>query len=181
FEGEVYTWSKHHEFLKIIDLPRRVDQPFELALGSYKEADQRVLEANGWSVRSGLEVSADPEVYRRYIASSRGELTVAKDQNVRLRTGWFSERSATYLAAGRPVIQQDTGFGNAFPTGKGVFGFWDLDGAVAAVEAVNADYPGNRRAATELAREFLNYDVVLSDILDHMGMDAPARAFVGHS
>ena len=176
FEGEKYTWSKHHEFLKIIDLPTRVDQRFELALSSYLETDRRLLEENGWAVRPALEVSSDPESYRTYLARSRGELTVAKDQNVRLRTGWFSERSATYLAAGRPVIQQDTGFGNAFPTGKGVFGFSDLDGAVAAVEAVNSDYAGNRRAATEVAREFFNYDVVLGDILDHVGLDVPARS-----
>jgi hypothetical protein len=175
FEGEVYTWSKHHEFLKILDLPSRVDQQLELALSSYKEADSQLLERNGWAVRSALEVSADPDLYRTYIAGSRGELTVAKDQNVRLRTGWFSERSATYLAAGRPVIQQDTGFGNAFPTGKGVFGFSDVDGAAAAVEAVNADYTGNRRAATEVAREFFNYDVVLGDILARLGMDVRRR------
>ena len=170
FQGEVYRWSKHHEFLKILDLPGRVDQRFELALSSWEEADRRLLESHGWTVRPGMEVSSDPDRYRAYIAGSRGELTVAKDQNVRLRTGWFSERSATYLAAGRPVIQQDTGFGNAFPTGKGVFGFSDLDGAVAAVEAVNADYKGNCRAATDVAREFFNYDVVLGDLLDHVGL-----------
>ena len=178
FQGEVYTWSKHHEFLKILDLPGRVDQTFELALSSYDDTDRRLLESHGWTVRPGLEVSTDPDSYRSYIAGSRGELTVAKDQNVRLRTGWFSERSATYLAAGRPVIQQDTGFGNAIPTGRGVFGFSDLDGAVAAVEAVNADYEGNCRAATEVAREFFNYDVVLVDILDHVGLSCPGRSYV---
>ena len=175
FQGEVYTWSKHHEFKKILELPRRVDQAFELALSSYREGDRRLLERHGWMVRSGVEVSADADLYRGYIIGSRGELTAAKDQNVRLRTGWFSERSATYLAAGRPVIQQDTGFGNAFSTGKGVFAFADLDGAVAAVETINADYPGNSRAALEVARDVFNYDVVLGDILDHMGMDVPAR------
>ena len=175
FEGEVYTWSKHHEFLKILDLPRRVDQEFDLALSSYGNEDQRLLEAHGWRVRSGLAVSADTATYRDYIAGSRGELTAAKDQNVRLRTGWFSERSATYLAAGRPVVQQDTGFGNAIPTGAGVFGFSDLEGAVAAVEAINADYDRHRRAATEVARCFFNYDVVLPDLLDHAGLDVPVR------
>ena len=178
FQGEVYTWSKHHEFLKILDLPGRVDQTFELALSSYDDTDRRLLESHGWAVRPGLEVSTDPDRYRSYIGGSRGELTVAKDQNVRLRTGWFSERSATYLAAGRPVIQQDTGFGNAIPTGRGVFGFSDLDGAVAAVEAVNADYEGNCQAATEVAREFFNYDVVLVDILDHVGLGRPGRSYV---
>ncbi|HEV3401660.1 MAG TPA: hypothetical protein VG078_07540 [Acidimicrobiales bacterium] len=175
FEGEVYTWSKHHEFEKILDLPRRVDQAFELALSSYEEEDRRLLEDYGWRVRPGLAISTDATSYRGYVAGSRGELTAAKDQNVRLRTGWFSERSATYLAAGRPVIQQDTGFGNAIPTGAGVFGFSGVDDAAEAVEAINADYDRHRRAATDVARSFFNYDVVLTDLLDHAGVEVPAR------
>ncbi|HEX2041519.1 MAG TPA: hypothetical protein VHF24_02680 [Acidimicrobiales bacterium] len=175
FEGEVYTWSKHHEFEKILDLPRRVDQRFELALSSYTEEDRRLLEEHGWRVRPGLPLSADATSYRDYVAASRGELTAAKDQNVRLRTGWFSERSATYLAAGRPVIQQDTGFGNAIPTGNGVFAFSGLDDAAEAVEAINADYERHRRAATDVARSFFNYDVVLTDLLDHAGVEIPVR------
>jgi hypothetical protein len=170
FDGELYTWSKHHEFLKIRDLPRRVDQAFELALSSYKPEDETLLEKHGWRVRPGLPLSVDMDLYRDYIRGSRGELTAAKDQNVRLRTGWFSERSATYLAAGRPVIQQDTGFGNAFPTGEGVFAFTGVDDAAAAVEAINADYPRHRRAATEVAREYFNYDVVLVALLDYVGL-----------
>lgn len=175
FEGESYTWSKHHEFMKIIDLPRRVDQTFELALSSYREKDQELLERHGWRVRPARDVSYDATRYRGYVAGSRGELTAAKDQNVRLRTGWFSERSATYLASGRPVIQQDTAFGSAIPTGAGVFGFSDLDEAAAAVEAVNRDYPGHRRAASAIAREYFNYDVVLTHILDHVGVEVPRR------
>jgi hypothetical protein len=66
-------------------------------------------------------MSSEPEPYAQYITQSRGEFTVAKDQNVRLRSGWFSDRSATYLASGRPVITQDTGFGNILPTGRGLF------------------------------------------------------------
>ena len=82
-----------------------------------------MLEEHGWQVRHALDFSTDADAYRDYIAGSRGEFTVAKDQNVRLRTGWFSDRSATYLAAGRPVISQETGFSNVFPTGEGLFGF----------------------------------------------------------
>ena len=176
FEGEIYTWSKHHEFLKVISLPGRVAQGFELALGRYDDDDRRLLERHGWRVRSALDVSTDPTSYRDYVRRSRGEFTVAKDQNVRLRTGWFSERSATYLASGRPVIQQDTGFGNAFPTGEGVFGFADLDGAVAAVDEINGDYGRHRRAAVEVAREYFNYDVVLADILDRLGLGSRPSA-----
>ena len=175
FEGEIYTWSKHHEFLKIIDLPRRVDLTFELAQASFKEEDRDLLERHGWRVRSAAELSADATRYRRYVSGSRGELAAAKDQNVRLRTGGFSVRSATYLASGRPVIQQDTGFGNAIPTGAGVFGFSGLDDAAAAVEAINRDYAGHRRAASDVAREYFNYDVVLTRILDHVGVEVPRR------
>lgn len=163
--NEVYHWSKHYEFLKFLDLPRRVDQAFELALSSYVEADRRLLELNGWRVRDALGVSTDLDCYRQYIGASRGEFTVAKDQNVRLRSGWFSERSAQYLAAGRPVITQETGFSNVLPTGEGLFGFSTMDEILAAVERINADYEHHCRAATTIAREHFSYDVVLPRLL----------------
>ena len=134
-DGERYTWSKHHEFLKFLDLPARSGQSFELALSSRSlgETDRRLLEEKGWKIRDALELSSDLDVYRRYIAQSRGEYTVAKDQNVRLRSGWFSERSAQYLAAGRPVITQETGFSNILPTGQGLFAFSTVEELVGAV------------------------------------------------
>ena len=98
-------------------------------------------------MRDALGFSTDADAYRAYIAGSRGEFTVAKDQNVRLRSGWFSDRSATYLAAGRPVITQETGFSNILPTGRGLFGFPTLDDVLAAVDAINSDYDGHCRAA----------------------------------
>ena len=127
FKGETYYWSKHHEFLKFIDLPQQTNQVFELGLSSYDEADKRMLESRGWRVRHALDFSIGLDSYREYIAQSRGEFTVAKDQNVRLRSGWFSERSAQYLATGRPVITQETGFSNALPTGLGLFGFSTME------------------------------------------------------
>ena len=165
YQGEVYTWSKHHEYLKFLDLPQRTSQKFELALSSYTPDDRRLLQANGWQVRHALDFSKDLDGYRDYIRGSRGEFTVAKDQNVRLRSGWFSERSAQYLAAGRPVITQDTGFSNVLPTGRGLFGFRTTDDILAAVDAINSDYKGHSRAAQELAREYFNYDVVLPRML----------------
>jgi GT2 family glycosyltransferase len=175
FQGVTYGWSKHREFLKFIDLPARTDQAFELALSSYEEEDRRMLEDKGWRVRHALDFSTETDPYRDYIAGSRGEFTVAKDQNVRLRTGWFSDRSATYLAAGRPVISQDTGFSNVFPTGEGLFGFATLDEAVEAVERVNSDYERSRRAATEVAREYFSYDVVLSQLMADVGVERARR------
>jgi hypothetical protein len=176
FKGERYTWSKHHEFLKFIDLPGRTSQQFELALSRYSDDDLRLLEDNGWAVHPALQISEDLDAYRSYIAQSRGEFTVAKDQNVRLRSGWFSERSAQYLAAGRPVITQDTGFGNALPTGKGLFAFTTMEDVLNAIDSVNADYERHSRAAAEIAREHFNYDVVLTDILDKIGLSARARS-----
>ncbi|HJQ25698.1 MAG TPA: hypothetical protein VKA60_17380 [Blastocatellia bacterium] len=168
--GEVYHWSKHYEFMKFLDLPRLTGQAFELALSSYEEEDRRLLEDHGWRVRDALPFSADLDAYRRYIKRSRGEFTVAKDQNVRLRSGWFSERSATYLAAGRPVVTQETGFSNHLPTGAGLFGFLNIEEAAGAVEAVNADYERHARAALNIARECFDYRVVLPPMLAAMGL-----------
>jgi GT2 family glycosyltransferase len=174
YEGERYTWSKHHEFLKFIDLPARVDQPFELALSSYEPDDRQMLADHGWQVRHALDISTEPDPYRDYIAGSRGEFTVAKDQNVRLHTGWFSDRSATYLAAGRPVICQETGFSNVFPTGEGLFAFSTMDEILAAVEAINSNYEHHCRAAEEIAHEHFSHDVVLGSLLARVGVERPA-------
>ena len=170
FQGEIYYWSKHFEFMKFIDLPSHTDQPFELALASYKNADQQMLEAKGWRVQPALDFSTDVDSYRAYISGSRGEFTVAKDQNIRLRSGWFSDRSATYLAAGRPVITQETGFCNILPTGAGLFGFSSLDEIVQAVDAINTNYDHHCRAAYALARDYFSHDVVLPRLLAEVGV-----------
>lgn len=172
FQGETYYWSKEREFRKFLALPDRVGHQFELALssGSHHEKDAELLRSHGWRVRDSMDFAEDLDGYRRYIAESRGEFTVAKDQNVRLRSGWFSERSATYLAAGRPVVTQDTGFGNVLPTGQGLFPFLTVDDATQAIQSINDDYPRHCRAATALAREYFDAPVVLGRLLDHMGM-----------
>lgn len=175
FEGERYTWSKDEEFLKVIDLPGRTDVELELALASYEPADQELLETHGWRVRPAAEISADVDLYRDYVVRSRGELTVAKDQNVRLRSGWFSDRGAAYLAAGRPVVTQDTGFGCALPTGEALFAFATAADAVAAFERIEADYPRARRAAFALAREHFDAERVLGRMLEEAGVALPRR------
>ena len=172
FRGEPYYWSKHFEFLKFIELPSLTSQPFELALGKYGEADKQLLEEKGWRVRHAWDLSVEIDPYRQYIQESRGEFTVAKDQNVRLRSGWFSDRSATYLAAGRPVITQETGFSNILPTGAGLFGFLTLDEAATAVDAINTDYDRHSRAAREIAREYFSYDVVIGKLLADLGLES---------
>ncbi|MGN6608332.1 MAG: glycosyltransferase family 2 protein [Jatrophihabitans sp.] len=175
FRGERYTWSKHHEFLKLLDLPGRTRARLELALSSYEPADRALLEQHGWRVRHGLDVSSDAEAYRAYVIGSRGEFTVAKDQNVRFRSGWFSERSAAYLAAGRPVVMQDTGFGAALPTGAGLLPFTDVEDAAAALDAVLADEKQHRHAALAIARDHLAHDVVLGALLEHLDLPVPSR------
>jgi hypothetical protein len=172
FRGEVYQWSKHFEFLKFIDLPQRTSQPFELALssGSMDTSDKQMLEEKGWKVRDALSFSGDLDAYRRYIRGSRGEFTVAKDQNVRLRSGWFSERSAQYLAAGRPVVTQETGFSNVLQTGLGLFGFSTLEEIVQAIKKINSAYEQHCRAAAALAREYFSYEVVLPPLLNAVGL-----------
>src|SRR5215831_7730759 len=112
WNGEKYSWSKHHEFLKFIDLPKRTNVPIELALACEDAAALRLLAAHSWRIVDAIPLSRDILPYRDYILGSRGEFTVAKDQNIRLRSGWFSDRSACYLSAGKPVVTQDTAFGN---------------------------------------------------------------------
>jgi GT2 family glycosyltransferase len=170
FEGQVYHWSKHFEFLKFLNLPRRTTQSFELALSSYEPVDQHLLESQGWRVVNALDFSTDLDAYRRYIAGSRGEFTVAKDQNVRLKSGWFSDRSATYLAAGRPVVTQETGFDGILPTGRGLFGFASLDDILAALDDINSHYTRHCTAAREIAHEYFSHEKVLGKILEDVGL-----------
>lgn len=168
-DGEEYTWSKHHEFRKVLDLPERTGAAFELALTRLSPGDRRRLLDSGWGVVEAPAISSDPEAYRHYLQSSRAEFTVAKDQNVRLQTGWFSDRSATYLAAGRAVVTQDTGFGHHLPTGEGLFGFSSVDEAAAAVAEVQADPERHGRAAAEVARHF-EATSVLKSLLAEVGL-----------
>jgi GT2 family glycosyltransferase len=179
FEGQRYTWSKHHEFLKYLDMPARTGRRFELALAGCGEAERQMLAERGWGVRDALQISRGIDSYRDYVGGSRGEFTVAKDQNVRLRTGWFSDRSATYLASGRPVITQDTGFGCALPTGRGLFAFDSLEAAAEAIARVDADYTAHSRAARETARERFSHEVVLTPLLQRLDVHVGAGARAG--
>jgi GT2 family glycosyltransferase len=175
FEGERYGWSKDEEFRKFLALPSLTGRDFELALASYTPQDRELLESRGWRVRSALDFSTDPDAYRTYIRESRGEFTVAKAQNVRFQTGWFSDRGATYLATGRPVITQDTGFGEVLPTGDALFPFTTIDDARSAIETVEADYGKARQAAFDLAREHFDSGVVLGRLLETVGVVPPMR------
>jgi hypothetical protein len=186
FDGELYGWSKDVEFLKMLELPQRVAVPVELATNLSATEKQEVPEgeqvpawgagsardllvAHGWRVVDA-SFTADPFVYREYVRASRAEFSVARDMHVRLRSGWFSERDACYLAAGRPVVAQDTGFGDVLPTGEGLLAWTTLDEAVAAIEEVESDYARHARAARELAQEYFAAEKVLSKMLEDLGL-----------
>jgi len=169
WQGETYTWSKHVEFLKVLDLPGHVPATFLLALSGAEVDDLLLLEGAGWRTCDALALSGDPDDYRTFIEGSLGEFTVAKDQNVRLRSGWFSDRSACYLAAGLPVVTQDTGFGASLPTGAGLLPFLTFGEAVDAVQQILGDPVGHGGAAREIARSHFEATTVLSDLLDAVG------------
>lgn len=170
YQGETYYWSKHYEYLKFIELPLRTDQRLELATGlvQLRAEDCALLNRNGWLVTDSLRFTLSS--YRDYIQASRGEFTVAKDANVRLGTGWFSDRSSCYLAAGRPVVTQDTGFGSVLPTGEGLFAFKTLEDILSAFEAINSDYERHRRVARAIAEEYFRAESVLARLLNDLGL-----------
>jgi glycosyltransferase involved in cell wall biosynthesis len=173
YGGETYDWSKDIEWRKFLDLPARTGATFELALSRTEPDDSKELERRGFHIRDAL--AFDLDCYRDFIAGSLAEFTVAKDQNIRFATGWFSDRSATYLAAGRPVITQDTAFGRILPTGEGLFAISSLDDAAAAVEAVRANPRRHSRLADEIAREYFDAERVLGDLLAGCGVTQRAN------
>jgi hypothetical protein len=124
----------------------------------------------GWRLENPHRLSTDRELYRCYIIESYGEFTVAKDQYSKLNTGWFSDRSACYLAAGRPVITQETGFTRYYGGEKGLLASSDLDGVREAVAAIRADYATHSRAAYEIARELFEAEKVLGSLLERAGV-----------
>ncbi|HET6202818.1 MAG TPA: glycosyltransferase family 1 protein [Planctomycetota bacterium] len=156
--------GKSREFLRFLDLPRACSLPLEVALTG--PAPREELVEHGWRVRDGLEVSRDPWVYRAYLASSLGELSVAKNAYVEGRTGWFSCRTACYLALGVPAVVQDTGFSRHLPTGEGLFAFETAEEARTGIEAIRAEPERHARAAREIARAFFDSDRVLRGLLD---------------
>jgi hypothetical protein len=172
WQGELLTWSKDVQFQQVLDLPQRVSRPLELALAIDDDAAVARLSAAGWHVVPAGPLSDDLDRYRDYVRASAGEFSVAKAQYARLRSGWFSDRTACYLAAGRPAVVQDTGFGSVLPEGEGLFAFNTLDEAAAAIEAIDSDYDRHSRAAAEVAREHFDAGVVLSRLLADAGLTA---------
>jgi len=177
--GQIYG-QKDIEFMRFLELPGRVvPTVMELALTLGKEGinPREQLVEKGWRVVDPLQVCPDYYSYRKYIESSMAEWSVAKNGYVQGKSGWFSERSACYLAAGRPVIVQDTGFPGILPVGEGLLPFTDIEEAVAAIHEVVAHYPRHARAARAIAEEYFDSDKVLNRLINE-ALSADARLSV---
>ncbi|MEW6270373.1 MAG: glycosyltransferase [Thermodesulfobacteriota bacterium] len=164
-DGELYTWRKRTEWQKVMALPGETGARFLLAMDVHDRGDRDALGAAGWDLVDPIPLSRDVDAYREFIRRSAGEFTTAKDVNVRLRSGWFSDRSACYLASGRPVVTQDTGFDRCLPTGEGLLAFRGLADAAAAVRAVLAEPARHTAAARRIAEEHFAAPRVLHDML----------------
>jgi hypothetical protein len=169
YDGRTYG-LRVHEFRRFLDLPRRSAADFEIALDIDESEvdDLRRLDEGGWTLVNPRAAAGDPWRYRDYIQLSSAELMVAKNLYVETRSGWFSDRSACYLASGRPVLAQDTGLHGLLPLGDGVVAFTTLEEAVAGVEEICSDYQRHAHAARQLAEEHFAAGRVLPRLLDEL-------------
>jgi hypothetical protein len=167
----VFYGQKAHSLRQFIGLPRRTDAKLMPALAIHAEErkDLAALKENGWILLDPNEVAHDPLRYREFIQGSRAELGIAKSGYVASRCGWFSDRSACYLASGRPVLAQEAGFSDFLPTGEGLLAFETEDDALAGIDAVQSDYERHRRAARALAEEYFDSGKVLTRLLERIG------------
>ncbi len=168
FNGKEYK-SKGAEFEKIKSIPGTTNQKFKIAVGG-KNVPLKELMDLGWQVQDGPETTLTPGTYQNFILNSKGEFSIAKNVYVAMNTGWFSCRSVCYMAAGKPVVLQDTGFSKFIPTGKGVLAFSNLKEATEAIKMVEDDYNTHCKAASQIAEEYFGYEVVLKDMLKKIGM-----------
>lgn len=170
FRGQTYG-LRVHEFRKFLTLPRSTGLRFDLPLDidAADAGDLARLRANGWNLLDPRAVAASPADYRDFIQRSRAELMVAKNMYVQSCGGWFSDRSVCYLASGRPVLAQDTGFAQRYPTGEGLLAFTTLDDAHAGAEEIARDYARHSRAARAVTEEYFDSDKVLARLLEKVG------------
>lgn len=163
YKGISYK-MKSASFNDYLGLPKTITDSFELAIGSPSTPDEMLKQA-GWKLSNPLSIARTPENFQHYIQQSKGEFSVAKHGYVISNSGWFSERSAGYLASGRPVVVQETGFSQNIETGRGLFAFSSLQEAITAIKEINDNYPNHCRYARELAEEYFNSDRVLKSML----------------
>ncbi|GAA4013904.1 hypothetical protein GCM10022408_28800 [Hymenobacter fastidiosus] len=163
YKGKVYG-MKSASFDEYIDMPSKVQDIFELALGSHAVTKCKLIDA-GWKVKDPLGITLTTETYQQFICNSKGEWSVAKQGYVVTKSGWFSERSAVYMASGRPVIVQNTGFSDFLPVGKGLLTFTNMAESIACIEKVNGDYEYHCNEARKIVEEYFDSNKVLRDLL----------------
>ena len=173
YAGTTYG-LKAHEFRKFIELPRRVDQRFEIALDidPADEQDMVALRGHGWNVIDPRVVASGPVAFRQYVQASGAEFSVAQGVYVETQSGWFSDRTVRYLASGRSVLVQDTGFSRNYPMGEGLVAFRTMEEAVAGAERIARDYAEHARAARAIAEAYFDSDRVLGRLLEETGLVA---------
>jgi hypothetical protein len=162
-----------HEFRRFIDLPRRSQLPFELALDIHptERRDLELLRLNGWRLVSPRVAAGDPSLYREYIQSSKAEFSVAKNMYVETQSGWLSDRTVCYLASGKPCVVQDTGFNAHCPTSKGLISFSTMGEALECVQQVWKDYKDHCTAAREIAVGHYSSERILARLLEKAGVN----------
>jgi hypothetical protein len=168
WQGRVLSVSKRAAYLKYLELPRMAQRPFELAANIGSEdpvGDRRVFRENGWKIVDPHEVAGSPSQYQEYIRACRAEFMCPKPIHVEMKTGWFSDRSIAYLASGRPVLAEDTGFTERLPTGAGLLGFRNLTDAAAATAEIDGNYNRHSRVAREIAVDLFDSRRCLPEML----------------
>ncbi|HEX6386405.1 MAG TPA: hypothetical protein VF177_17165 [Anaerolineae bacterium] len=168
----VFYGQKAHSLRQFFSLPTLTKEKFMLALSIHPDesSDLKALAENGWHLLDPTQVAHTPADYRRFVQGSKGEFGIAKSGYVAAGCGWFSDRSICYLASGRPVIAQETGFSRFLPTGEGLFAFKTSDDVLASIEALNRDYSRQSRAARAIAEEYFDSDKVLTRLLRCIGV-----------
>ena len=168
FAGQRYASDKRRMYDRLVDLPRHCPMPIEMRMDGLDEKSRERFARGGWRFGDPIAASSSCIGYQRYLAASAGELTVAKEIYVGVPSGWFSDRSAAFLASGRPVVTQATGFEDWLPTGEGLFSFGQFDEAVDAVHVIYADPARHGRAARAIAERHFDARTVLSALIDRV-------------
>lgn len=168
----LFYGQKVHAWRAFMTLPTRTTERIAVALGidPGEKVDLQALAANGWEIVDPAQAAATPERYREFVRASKAELGIAKSGYVVSRTGWISDRSICYLASGRPVLAQETGFSRFLPAGDGLLAFETMDELLDGITRLNADYPKHERAARALAEEYFDSDTVLKQLLTRLNL-----------
>jgi hypothetical protein len=163
---------KVHEFRKFVELPGRTSQRFEIALDIHPadEKDLNLLRRHRWWIVDPKTVAPDPVAFRRYVQTSGAEFSVAQGIYAETESGWFSDRTVRYLASGKPVLVQDTGFSRHYPVGEGLVAFSTPEEAIAGAGRIADDYDGHSRAARSIAESYFDSDKVLGRLVEEVGV-----------